>query len=341
MANRQLSRSLEIKETLRCATSLNRQSTTISVSIDNRFPPAGTRCWIMKLHRGCQVLLLGAALLSSAAGLGQAVPAHPELAAPSATIESGSAVMDTSYCPAISADDPRLGLVSKLCEFALIDLQQLPDFIAQQTTTAREGSSENVITAQVTFRQGQEHYSHVTINGRAVPSSSLTLTPPKNLPLSSTGEFGSVLVDLFASPAAAEFKFRKRATLRGIPVAVYEFHLPSAKNTFWMVRGTDGRVLTPEFRGQLWLEQETGRPLREELEPVSLPASSGVASLKTVTDYTMTSVGEVGAFLLPVRSESTLCFSKSRVPCTTNVLVFHDYRKFAATTRIVDASPEP
>jgi hypothetical protein len=25
----------------------------------------------------------------------------------------------------------------------------------------------------------------------------------------------------------------------------------------------------------------------------------------------------------------------------TNVLVFHDYRKFAATTRILDASPDP
>lgn len=294
----------------------------------------------MKLHTGCQVLLLGA-VLSSAACLGQAAPAQPELAAPLAAIESGSAVMDTSYCPAISASDPHLGLVSKLCEFALTYRQQLPDFIAQQTTTAREGFSTNIITARVTFRQGQEHYSHVTINGRSAGRFLGTSTPPKNLRLSSTGEFGSLLVDLFASPAAVQFKFRKEASLRGISVAVYEFHLPAVKNTFWTLRGTDGRTLKPGFHGQLWLEQQTGRPLREELEPVSLPDSSGVASLKTVTDYTMTSVGDVGAFLLPVSSESTICFLRSKVSCSANVLVFHDYRKFAATARILDASPEP
>jgi hypothetical protein len=84
-----------------------------------------------------------------------------------------------------------------------------------------------------------------------------------------------------------------------------------------------------------------GRPLREELEPVNLPASSGVASLNTVTDYAMTSVGDLGAFLLPVSSESTICNIDSDDPCTTNVLVFHDYRKFAATARILDASKDP
>jgi hypothetical protein len=89
------------------------------------------------------------------------------------------------------------------------------------------------------------------------------------------------------------------------------------------------------------LEQQTGHPLREELEPVSLPASSGVSSLKTVTDYTMTSVGDVGAFLLPFKSESTICFLGSKGSCSTNVLVFNDYRKFVATTRILEASPEP
>ena len=294
----------------------------------------------MELHGGCRVLLLEAVLLSATC-LAQEAPVQPDLAAPAAEIESGSAVMDTSHCPAISAGNPHLALVSKLCEFALTYRQQLPDFIAQQTTTARERFSTNIITAQVTFRQGHEHYSHVTVNGKPVPSSSLTRTPPQNIQFSSTGEFGSLLVNLFTSPAAAEFKFLKETSLRGIAVAVYEFHLPSVKNTFWTMRGTDGRILKPEFRGQLWLEQQTGRPLREELEPVKLPVSSGVESLKTVTDYTMTSVGDIGAFLLPVKSESTICFLRFNFSCSTNTLVFHDYRKFVATSRILGASPDP
>jgi hypothetical protein len=293
----------------------------------------------MELHRSCQVLLLGI-VLSPAACLGQAVAGQPELAPPSATADSGAAV-DTNACSAISVANSRLGLVSKLCEFALAYRHQLPDFIAQQTTTTNQGLSTSTITAQVTFRQGQEHYSQVTINGRRVESNSLTSALPKNIRFSSTGEFGSLLVDLFTSPGAADFKFRKEASLRGVAVAIYDFHLPAEKNTFWTVQGTNKQILKPEFRGELWLEEQTGRPLREELEPVNLPTGSGVAAIKTITDYAMTLVGDIGTFLLPVKSESRICFWSSHFPCVTNVLIFHNYRKFAATSRIVEANPEP
>lgn len=293
----------------------------------------------MKLYMSCQVLVLGA-VLSSAACMGQTA-ATPSLPAPSVAIESGDAVIDTSYCPAISAGDSRLALISRLCEFALTYRHQLPDFVAQQTTTAHEGFSTNVIAAQVSFRQDQEHYSHVTINGKPVPSSSIFGRPPKNIRFSSTGEFGSLLVDLFASPGVSQFKFRKEAVLRGIRVAIYDFRVPAGQNTFWSLRDAKGRVLKPEFCGQLWVEQQTGHPLREEVEPINLPVSSGAASIKTVTDYAMTSIGDAGTFLLPVRSESTVCFWAPYAPCATNIVVFHDYRKFAATTRILAASPEP
>jgi len=109
---------------------------------------------------------------------------------------------------------------------------------------------------RIPVRQGQEHYSHVTINGQPVPS---TGTFPRNIGFTSTGEFASLLVDLFTSPGVAEFKFRKEAMLRGIPVAVYEFHIPSGKNTFWTLRDSKGRTLRPELRGELWLELQSGR----------------------------------------------------------------------------------
>ena len=229
----------------------------------------------MRAYENRYILLFGTMLLSAWC-TAQTVPAQPEPPARSAAIESAHAVVDTSYCPAISAGDARLALVSKFCEFARAYRRQLPDFIAQQTATVYAASSTSVITAQVTFRQGQEHYSHVTINGQPLPS---TGTFPRNLRFTSTGEFGSFLVDLFTSAGVTEFKFRKEATLRGIPVAVYEFHIPSGKNTFWTLRDSKGLALRPEFRGELWLEQQTGRSLREELEPIHLPTGSEFAAV--------------------------------------------------------------
>ncbi len=289
----------------------------------------------MELHRRCRALLLGV-MFSSAACLGQAPQVQPVIPPSSAAIELGGAVADASYCSTFSTADARHTLISKFCEFALTYQRRLPDFIAQQTITARGKFSTKVITAQATFWQGQELFSNITIDGKPVPSSSITDTLPRRIGFSSTGELGSFLVDLFSSAGVAEFKFRREDTLRGLPVAIYEFHIPSANNTFWTLRDSNGRSLRPEFRGELWLEQQTGHPLREELEPLHLPAGSGrFASATTIIDYAMTPVGDAGVFLLPARSETRVCVQSIPVTCMDNVITFHEYRKFAATTRIL------
>lgn len=243
-------------------------------------------------------------------------------------------------CGTFAAGDARLDLVSRLCEFALTYRHQLPDFIAQQTTTLHGPRSKTVMTEQVTFRKGLEHYSHVTINGKPVPPNN---SLPRNIRFTSSGEFGSLLVDLFVVPGTTEFKFRKTATLNGTPVAIYDFRVPTSKNTFWTLRDPTGQTLRPEFQGQLWLEEQTGRPLREELEPIVLADITGISSAKVVTDYAMTTVGDAGTFLLPVQSESTVCTGSSLFynSCTTNILVFHDYRKFVATARILTSGSQP
>ena len=53
----------------------------------------------------------------------------------------------------------------------------------------------------------------------------------------------------------------------------------------------------------------------------------------------MTSVGDLGTFLLPVKSETTICV-QTWSDCTTNSLVFHDYEKFGTTTRILPADSQ-
>lgn len=265
--------------------------------------------------------------------------AAPELPYAGSAKQTAANAVD---CGTFAAGNARLELVSRLCEFALTYRHQLPDFIAQQTTTSHEQHSTTVITAQVAFRQGLEHYSHFTIDGKPVPPKSPL---PGTIRFTSAGEFGSLLVDLFTVPDAAEFKFRKTSTLRDVPVAIYEFHVPEEKNTFWTLRDVNGQAWKPEFRGEVWLEKETGRPLREEIEPMHLPARCLIGSAKTITDYAMTPIAGVGTFLLPAGSESTVCTrgrALSGQACSTNVLVFHDYQKFITTSRILasqDAEP--
>jgi hypothetical protein len=261
--------------------------------------------------------------------------------APAATAQAPTAA-NVVNCGTFAASDARLNLISKLCDFALTYRSKLPDFIAQQTTTS-EGMSKITITAQVTFQKGLESYSHVTIDGRPAPVSSITTTLPNDIQFSSTGEFGPALLDLFKIPGAVDFKYKKESVLRSQPVTVFEFHVPQKKNAFWSFRIGDGRTFRPEFNGELWVQQQTGKPLRQEMEPASLPVGSEITSAKTAIDYAMTPLGDAGTFLLPVKSETTLCNQGmyGMGACTTNTLVFHHYRKFGTTTRILPSDPQP
>jgi len=269
----------------------------------------------------CALPLLATAALSIAAQ-GQDVP--------------GSApVLDS--CQAIARDDARLDLITKLCDFALKYRHTLPDFIVQQKTTS-EGMSKTVMTAQVTYQKGAENYSQVTVDGRPAPDSSFASSPPNSIQFSSSGEFGPALMDLFKIPGSTEFKFSKVTSLENQPVAVYEFRVPQKKNLFWTFLLRDGRSYRPEFTGELWLREKTGEPLREEMTPVNLPTNWDITSARTVIDYAKVAVGDAGSFILPVKSESTLCNlgMYGMGACTTNVTVFHGYRKFGITTRIVN-----
>jgi len=283
------------------------------------------------------VLLLGTVLAS--------IPSFGQEGAPSTegAAQAGGVAQNVAGCSTYAAGDPSLELVSKLCDFALSYRQRLPDFIVEQKVTSEGTYSKSVITAQITFENGLEHYSRVAIDGRAAPVSRITSHLPNEIRFSSTGEFGPALLDLFRVPGAIEFKFAKNSTLRNQPVAVYDFRLPEKKNVSWTFRIADGRTFRPEFTGELWLNRQTGLPLREEMEPVNLPASCDITSAKTVIDYAMTAVGHAGSFLLPSKSETTVCDQGiwGIGACTTNTLVFHGYRKFGADTRILPSASRP
>ncbi len=87
-----------------------------------------------------------------------------------------------------------------------------------------------------------------------------------------------------------------------------------------------------------------GRIVREEVEPVLNAWQTGITSIKLTVDFATTKVRDLGTFLLPAKSESTICLMGplgSQLGCTKNVAVFRDYQKFVASGRILPEAPEP
>jgi hypothetical protein len=283
-------------------------------------------------------LLVLPVVLSTAACLAQG-QSPTQLAAPSVPVQAQAS---DSSCQAIASGNPQLAPVAKLCKFALTYQQELPDFLAEMTVTEHRLRSTTVIVGQVGLNQGHEIYSATTVNGKPADADNASNMFPLSMRFTSSGEFGAMLVDLF-HPNMAEFQFRKQATLNGTRAMVYDFHISALSNTFWRLTDATGHTLHPELRGELWIDTGTGRVMREIFEPVHLPSNFEITKATTSIDYAETIVGEAGVFLLASRSESNVCTREppvDRASCVANVKTFRNYRKFAATTRILADAPQ-
>jgi hypothetical protein len=243
---------------------------------------------------------------------------------------------DTSHCQALAAGNRAMTPLVELCRFALSFRRELPDFICEQTTTGTGQETTKVMNAEVTFEKGHEHYSNVTIDGKAPTDETAGA-----MKLFSTGELGSDLVDLFRMPQVAEFKLSGAEKLNNIPAWVYKFHIAAEKNTFWLLRDSRGGTSYPEYQGELWVEQDSGRLLRLKLQPIHLPLNFDLISAVITNDYNYIVIADAGRFLLPTTSITAACF---HTPvggdwfCRKNALVFHDCRKFGSKSRII---PDP
>ena len=289
-----------------------------------------------------------AAMVSAltAAAAGQSAISAPQVSAPPTASEPALPDNDTSHCQAIAAGRHDIAPLVPLCRFALTFRRQLPNFICEQTTTSTGPQTTTVMNAEVTFENGHERYSNVTISGEAPTAEAV-----KAMKFISAGELGSDLVDMFIAPIAAEFKFRRQEKLQKTPASVYEFRIAAEKNTFWGLRDNQGVVLHPEYQGELWLERETGRLLRLKLHAVRLPKNFDFVSAAITTDYNYILIADAGRFLLPSKSTTTACFHDSKPPaygplplvdviCKENILLFHDCRKFGTETRIITEPPQ-
>ena len=102
-------------------------------------------------------------------------------------------------------------LIRKATDAALDFTETLPAYVCQEMMTRYQsearpcaGSALDVVTMNVVYENGKEDYRDITVNGK--PKKSLEETGGAW----STGEFGTVLIDLFSPATAADFKLHAR-----------------------------------------------------------------------------------------------------------------------------------
>ncbi len=215
---------------------------------------------------------------------------------------------------------------------------KLPNYVCKEymaryasDTRPVNWSPIDVVSTEVVYENGKERYRNVEINGKAANKKLEEIGGSW-----STGEFASVLADLFSPATAAQFQFDRDSTASGIATRVYDFRVDQP-NSHWHIM-TPSQTYNPAYKGSVWIDPKTGRVLRIEIQARALPEEFPLNAIESAVDYDYVRIG-TGQFLLPAHAEGLSCERGSRY-CSRNAIDFRNYHKFEGESSITFDTPK-
>lgn len=229
-------------------------------------------------------------------------------------------------------------VIAEAREVALGYSKTLPDFICLQVTRRYMDPSgleffslADTVAARLSYFDQKEDYKVVSVNGRLSEMKFDQLGGA-----TSTGEFGTLLRQVFEPATQAEFRWERWAKLRGRIAHVYSYRVSKAYSK-WHISWQRSLDIVPGYRGLIYIDRDVPTVLRVTLEAEDIPASFPIQEARTLLDYDYTDIAGRD-FLLPLRSEMRMREGKLLVKNSTE---FRNYRKFGADTSITFDTPEP
>jgi hypothetical protein len=231
--------------------------------------------------------------------------------------------------PSLTPAEP---LIERAREVAFQFSQKLPNFVCQEFMSrfTQRGREEKVpldlVSAEVIYEDGQESYRDVKIDNR-----------PTNKPLQeidgswSTGEFASILLELFHPDTDAQFRSGGTSTISGVSAQVYDFQVQSENSHRMLHAGSQN--LAAAYVGSVWVAPNTARVPRIEMQARNLPSDFPMYTVETALYYETVRLGEA-SFLLPVHAEALGC-QRGTSYCSHNIIDFRNYHEFKSQTKII------
>jgi hypothetical protein len=231
--------------------------------------------------------------------------------------------------PVTRGDD----LIRKAADTALDFTEKLPNYICQELMSRYESTTKpvswhalDVVGMEVVYQDQKEDYRKVTLNGRATNKKLEELGGAW-----STGEFGTVLVDLFAPQTAADFHYQRDSRMAGVLTKEYTFNVTHA-NSHWTIH-MGSQQYDPAYKGSVWIDPKTARVMRIEMQAYGFPTDFESDDVESATDYEYVRLGDAQQYLLPVHAETLSC-QRGTPYCSRNTIDFRNYKKYTGESTI-------
>jgi hypothetical protein len=230
-------------------------------------------------------------------------------------------------------------LLGWMREYASGYTKNLPDFICVQVTrryadpTGLElWQKQDTVTSKLSYFEDRENYDVILVNNQPVQGKGVQDLGGAT----STGEFGTMLREIFDAKSETEFRWLRYGTLRGRLMHVFFYRVPR-ETSEWTVKYQDLDPVVTAHEGLIYVDHESELIMRIAMQTVGIPSSYPLSKAWTTLDYDFTKIGE-SEFVLPLRAEIRMRAAKL---LTKNEVEFRLYRKYSAETTITfDTEPE-
>src|SRR5450759_1800019 len=201
-------------------------------------------------------------------------------------------------------DEP---LIRRAADAAMEFTETLPSYVCTELVTRSQSESTpanfqpiDVVSMEVLYTDGREDYRNIQINGKKTVKKI-----EETGGAWSTGEFGTVLVDLFSPATGATFHYRRDSRAGGIMAKMYDFEV-TREGSHWSIHASS-QTYDPAYVGSVWIDPATSRVLRIEMEAKGFPGEFPLDHVESATDYQYIRLGDAKQYLLPVHAETLSC----------------------------------
>ena len=226
-------------------------------------------------------------------------------------------------------EDP---IIVKAREAATQYAGSLPNFFCRQLTTRYDSDrpkdgwqAHDTISADLAYDNGHENYTNIKVGSKSAKSMEEV---GGNW---STGEFASMLDEVFDPDSGTTFRKTGQDTINGRSATTFKFEISRERSGWRIMDG--GQLYYPAMRGTIWIDKATSRVLRLEKETRNMPLLFPLVKVEVAVDYDFVRLSTPQPFLLPITSEVLSC-EQGSTRCVRNRIEFRNYRKFGAESGI-------
>jgi hypothetical protein len=236
-------------------------------------------------------------------------------------------------------------ILDEMREYALNYTKSLPNYVCVQTTHRKIDPNDklhqkgyittgDVVQELLTFYDRKETYDVKMVNGKSVTN----LKHEQLGGVTSSGEFGTMMADIFDPESGTEFAWEAWHTLREKRVYAFAYHVDK-EHGYSMEDLESHRSYTSAYKGLVYWDRDAHAIPKITKDTIGIPADFPIREVHIALVYDMIKVGDQ-AYMLPYHYQLDSTADKFTSNSEADYKLYQKYGT-KATITFGDADPVP